>query len=197
MINDSILYPQGFAGDGDDGVCNFPNRWKRWNITERDTGEKSTVLSFRYRHFYSATLAVLALAVNETLLQSYDGTIRLFPAIKDDARVSFKLAATGGRLIHAVFCGGECDVLIECLRGGKMAITADHVKSGLSFTDADTGEALEAIEADGIYTLDTRAGQRIAVKSAHAELAAFERDYSRNMDVKHLGKAKLGTEKEL
>jgi len=194
MISEYITFPQGFDGAE---MENCSNRWKRYNIFHRDTNEPSTALAYKFRHFNYETLPILATAANEMLLQSYDGTIRLFPAISEEKQAAFKLAAVGGRIVHAVYDHGECDVVIECIRGGQLSLTADHVKSCLSIFDADTGEAINAAEADGIYTLDTKAGQRIWVKTAHADGIRIMRDYSRNMDIKKLGNAKLGAEKEL
>lgn len=92
---------------------------------------------------------------------------------------------------------GECDVTISCVRGGRLSVAADHVNSALKFTDTESGEALVPVEEDGAYRLDTTPGQRIRIRTEHGDGISVSRNYDRNMDVKHFGSVKLGTEKEL
>lgn len=190
-----MTYPQGFGTYGPYDL-QINDRWKRNNVRNLDTREMSTSLEWKFRHFDYETLPILATAVNEMLLQSYDGTLRLFPAVTEGSRFSFRLAAADGRMVEAVYQSGECDVTVACIRGGELAVTADHVNGGLQFADADSGEALALEEKDGFYVLQTVAGQKISIRTAGADAIAVSRDYSRNADVKRFGKAKLGAEKE-
>lgn len=66
----------------------------------------------------------------------------------------------------------------------------------LLFADGISGERLKAVKQKGVYTLDTREGQQVLVKTAGADRIHIQKDYSRNMAVKNLGDSKLGTEKE-
>ena len=77
-----------------------------------------------------------------------------------------------------------------------MSVTAEHVNGVLSFMDAVSQTPLIVEEKDGIYSLETAAGQQILVKSQNADQISFTRNYERNIDVKVLGNSKLGTEKE-
>ena len=60
----------------------------------------------------------LVAAINEMLLQSFDGRIRLFPAVPDDWDVRFaQLRAGGGFLVSAERHGGKveyCIIESEC-----------------------------------------------------------------------------------
>jgi len=193
-----IPFPQGFGGAENEY---YSDRWKTSKAQYLAPGPIGTgvwcnVNLWRFRQFNYETLPILATAANEMLLQSHEGIVRLFPTISEDAKVSFCLAAAGGWLVHALFSEGECDVVIECVRGGELSLAIHHVKNGLVFCDANSHEILMPKEADGIYTLSTIAGQRISVSSEHAEKISIVRDYSKNMDVKRFGNVALGNEKE-
>ena len=202
-ISTWMIYPQGFGtyGPYDPGEGNVQGSantgfFKKNRLRNLDTGEMTTSPAWKFRHFNYETLPILATAVNEMLLQSYDGIIRLFPAIRKESEASFKLAAMDGRLVEAVYQNGECEVRIDCMRGGRMSVTAEHVNGVLSFMDAVSQTPLIVEEKDGIYSLETAAGQQILVKSQNADQISFTRNYERNIDVKVLGNSKLGTEKE-
>jgi len=193
-ISQWVVYPQGFGTEG--GNTYMTDRFKHFHIVNRDTGEHSLVPGWDFRYFNNESVPILCAAVNEMLLQSYDGTLRLFPAILEDSQNAFSLAAAGGRMVHAVYSQGECDVVIECIRGGELSVIVDHVKSEVVFTDADSGVQLKPKQEGDIYIMDTLPGQCISIKSRNAEKISFIKDYSRNTDVKYFGNAKLGTGKE-
>lgn len=207
-ISAQMVYPQGPGLDFHRRSRFFPCKtwnevftdvpYQRWiqHHPGKNNGETTTIPAWDFRYFSFEPGPIIATAVNEMLLQSYNGTLRLFPAILKERQAAFRLAATGGRMVEAVFDNGECEVFVTCSCGGTLRITADHVNGPLYFTDADTKAMLTPMEENGIYTLETTAGQHILVKTEHADGLSIERDYSRNMDVKHLREAKLGTEKE-
>lgn len=202
-ISTWMIYPQGFGtyGPYDPGEGNAQGGansgfFKKNRLRNLNTGEMTTSPAWKFRHFDYETLPILATAVNEMLLQSYDGVIRLFPAIRKETGVTFKLAAMDGRLVEAAYQNGECEVRIDCIRGGSMSLAAEHVNGKLLFTDAKTEELLEVTEKAGVYALDTYTGQQIIVRTKNADKISVTRVYERNMDVKFLGNAKLGTEKE-
>jgi len=195
MINNYILFPQGFCGLNN---LEFPQRWD-WSDSRdmNDSNKKHTKFSkWNFRHFDYETTPILSAAVNEMLLQSYDGIVRLFPAVEEDCGIAFKLAATGGRIVEAIYDAGECDVLITCVRGGELRVAVENVKSVLTFRNADDGQVIHPREEEGVYVLDTKAGQQISLQSAEGQKVSLEKDYSRNTDVKYHGSVKLGTEAE-
>jgi len=54
-----------------------------------------------FRHMGMEAMSVLACAMNESLLQSHDGVIRVAPAIPRDHRARFTLHATGGFVVSS------------------------------------------------------------------------------------------------
>jgi alpha-L-fucosidase 2 len=61
---------------------------------------------------------VLQLAVNEMLLQSYSGTLRVFPAVTEDWEGRFRLHASGGFIVSAARSDGAVtDIVIESKAG--------------------------------------------------------------------------------
>ena len=191
-----MIYPQGFGTYGPYDEQMYHDYWKRNTVRNGRTREQSTSLQWKFNHFDYETLPIIATAVNEMLLQSYDGTLRLFPAIAEDSQFAFRLAALGGRIVDAVYQTGECAAVIECIRGGELSVTADHVNGPLSLCNADSGEPIAPVERDGFYVLDTVPGLRISLRSQGADRISVTRNYDRNMDVKHFKDVKLGTEKE-
>lgn len=198
-----IVYPQGFGlyGPYDPGPTSIQgarsnDHWFMNRIRNLETGEISASPAWKFRHFNYETLPIIATAVNEMLLQSYDGILRLFPAIKPESEAAFRLAATYGKIVDAVYQKGECAVLITCKQGGELKLAAEQVNGELLFTDAINGETLEAVKQGDVYCLYVQDGQQVLAKTADADRIDIKKDYSRNMAVKVLGESKLGTEKE-
>ncbi|MCC6442097.1 MAG: glycoside hydrolase N-terminal domain-containing protein [Armatimonadetes bacterium] len=89
------------------------------NIPVRGTGRRINMPMQPFVQCGPEPLEILAAAVNEMLLQSYDGTLRVFPATPADWPAAFALRARGGFLVS-----GEKEknappryVLIESLLG--------------------------------------------------------------------------------
>ncbi|MCL5099437.1 MAG: glycoside hydrolase N-terminal domain-containing protein [Candidatus Omnitrophica bacterium] len=68
--------------------------------------------------------AILAEAVNEMLMQSYDGTIRVFPAAPSEWPSAFTLRAVGGFLVSSEKAAGEAPtyVYIRSLLGNRCSV---------------------------------------------------------------------------
>ncbi len=80
----------------------FP--WQTWN----------------FRHLGLEPLAVLACALNESLLQSYDGYIRVFPAIEENQHCRFTLHSEGGFIVSSEKSGSLPDWIYVHSRFGNM-----------------------------------------------------------------------------
>ena len=105
-------------------------------------------------------LGILGAAINEMLLQSYDGVIRVFPALPDSREAAFTLRAAGGFTVSASISadgiiptvsitsdlGGECKIY-NPWPGGEL-----KVKEGAS-EDAEIPVKIEG----GIASFETRA----------------------------------------
>jgi hypothetical protein len=64
------------------------------------------------------SMSVLATAMNESLLQSYDGTLRVFPAFPGDRNGRFTLHAEGGFIVSSEIKSGKVQwISIKSLYG--------------------------------------------------------------------------------
>jgi hypothetical protein len=144
-------------------------------------------------------LPIIANAINEALLQSYDGTIRLFPCIEqaDDAR--FSLFAEGGFSITADKQGENIQAEITSLRGENcILVLPDYTdltavrfaKNGTPFqptfqkTQAETQIILTPYLQKG-DTVEVLVG---TIKDVYPQA-------ERNTDFKSCGQSQLGSPK--
>jgi len=78
-----------------------------------------------FRHMSMESMSVLATAMNESLLQSYDGTIRVFPAFPDYKSGRYTLHARGGFIVSSEIRAGVVQwISIKSLLGNpcKLAL---------------------------------------------------------------------------
>lgn len=112
---------------------------------------------------------VLMTGVQEMLLQSHDGVIRLFPAVPSRwYDVGFKLLAVGGFLITAELRGGKIQsCLISSLAGSDCEIESPW-SEGL--TVRDVSSMILVASGSGIVRFQTRVGsQYLVVPSGGSE----------------------------
>ncbi|HEY2019424.1 MAG TPA: LamG-like jellyroll fold domain-containing protein, partial [Bryobacteraceae bacterium] len=102
-------------------------------------------------------------AVNEMLLQSYQGVLRLFPDWPKDRHARFgQLRAYGAFLVSSELTGGEIQsVLVESEKGRPC--TLQNPWPGRRLTLVRNGGKPERLSGDKI-TFQTRAGERIAIR---------------------------------
>ena len=90
------------------------------NVIGSPNGVKVPLPAWPFRHMSMEAMSVLATAINESLLQSYDGTIRLFPAIGTDKTARFTLHAQGGFVVSSEIKSGEVQwIAIKSLYGNS------------------------------------------------------------------------------
>jgi len=71
-----------------------------------------------FRHMSMESMSVLATAMNESLFQSYDGILRIFPAFPANRNGRFTLHAGGGFVVSSEIKSGEIQwICIQSLRG--------------------------------------------------------------------------------
>jgi hypothetical protein len=108
-------------------------------------------------------MPIVSCAINEMLLQSHEGAIRVSPAVPPSWHVRFELAAQGGFLVSAEHRDGKVlFVAITSHVGGPCRLvhpwpagrTASVVSQGAQVPPRRTGEILE---------WDTRAGDRYII----------------------------------
>ena len=117
--------------------------------------------SFRYRPFTLEGNFAAAAGLQEMLLQSYSGTVRLFPAVPESWRdVSFKGLRTEGAFVVSAL---RKDGLIQSVEivaeaGGPLRIENLFGENGYSLSDASAGDV--TIHGQELV-LDMRPGQRV------------------------------------
>ena len=73
-----------------------------------------------FRHMSMEATSVLTTAMNESLLQSYDGILRVFPAFPANKSGRFTLHARGGFIVSSEIKSGEVKwIAIKSLLGNK------------------------------------------------------------------------------
>jgi hypothetical protein len=73
-----------------------------------------------FRHMGMESMSVLACAMNESLLQSHDGVLRVAPAAPTTGRARFTLHAVGGFVVSAEIVAGRVQwVAVRSTRGGE------------------------------------------------------------------------------
>lgn len=109
------FYPQGFGHYGPYGVFK-PDQDERWRVniardaaTVRPGSEpaKFPVPTWPFRHFDNEAMPIVSCAINEMLLQSHDGAVRVCPAVPPGWTVRFDLVATGGFRVSAEHVQGK------------------------------------------------------------------------------------------
>lgn len=126
---------------------------------------KSGKSQFTYRPFTLEGNFAFASGIQEMLLQSHTGIVRVFPAIPAAwANVSFdSLRAMGAFVISAEKKEGEVlKVRIYPEQGGVLRIASPFENGKASVS----GNASEVSEADGILTFETRKGEWIELTQA-------------------------------
>ncbi len=119
--------------------------------------------NFRYRPFTLEGNFAAAAGLQEMLLQSYSGTIRIFPAIPPAWKdVSFKtLRAEGAFLITAKRTAGQTQhVEITSEKGGLCRIENPFGPAGCEITGA---ENTDLKERNGEFAIMTRPGRKVTL----------------------------------
>ena len=132
-----------------------------------------------FRHMGMESMSVLACALNESLLQSYDGALRVAPASSARGHARFTLHAVGGFIVSAEIKDGvPAWVVVESTRGGACHLVnpwdVSHLYCDGQLARRDTARTLN---------LATTAGQRWLLTPAPLDPTAWtvERlDYAPN-----------------
>lgn len=112
----SPLLPNGLVSDGPAQLTGAGAPWKlRTNcVWDMDTSDRAVRFPQKpFGYFGMEAPSTLACAMNEMLLQSHDGIIRVGPAI-DGQSARFTLHATGGFIVSSELDAGE--VLWVCIK---------------------------------------------------------------------------------
>lgn len=121
------IYCNGWGHWGLEGEVNKDAEWFFRTNTVRDvkSKEKFPLPMWPFRHQSMESMSVFATAINESLLQSYDGTIRVFPAFPSNRDGRFTLHAEGGFVVSSEIKSGKVQwICIESRLGNpcKLAL---------------------------------------------------------------------------
>lgn len=136
-----------------------------------------------FRHMGMESMSVLACALNESLLQSYDGVLRVAPATPAQGQARFTLHAVGGFIVSAeVIDGAPQWIAIESQHGGECRIVNPWPEAHI-YCD---GDRVPSDSASTIH-LATHAGQRWLLTATAADPATWkvtQLDYAPNQQAK-------------
>jgi hypothetical protein len=77
------------------------------SVIDSPDSEKISLPVWPFRHMSMESMSVLATAMNESLFQSYDGILRIFPAFPANKTGRFTLHAEGGFIVSSEIKEGE------------------------------------------------------------------------------------------
>lgn len=116
MIEANQGFLNGFNAESGEGGS--PGGWPKWYAyTETESKEKRMVKTDDFTHFDFETGPILAMGIEESLLQSHEGVLRVFPAVKPGSEASFILYAQGGFRVGGEISPEGCVVTVTSLRG--------------------------------------------------------------------------------
>ena len=155
--------------------------------------------AWEFRHFDLEMLPVTAMAVNEMLLQSYEGAIRLFPACTDDFTGGFYLHAENGIAVNAQMTDGKTDyALYSASMDTTLSVFAENGQ--YDFYNA-SGEKIAAVSYDDnrlTYHMPIKKDESILMVPAGIPMdrvVVRKTDLPENTDYKQHNRATLGIQK--
>ena len=139
-------------------VCAFINKWRRPNGTIRAMSEAD----YGYIGVYTESQGILA-PLQEMMLQSWDGVIRLFPAWPTHINASFTtFRAEGAFLVSAIWEAGgvkHAEIVSEC--GGICRFAGFF--SGQMVVQDDGGSRIPYTIQDDVFIFETTLGGRYRI----------------------------------
>ncbi|MCI0721754.1 MAG: hypothetical protein L0338_22705 [Acidobacteria bacterium] len=165
--------PQGFLAEaigspgGDHDYS--PNRWEMNNPRKLLDGRRTEERGFLPSRWFDMpdleVGGILMTTINEMLLQSHDGVIRLFPARPD----AWKNAAFGLRAVGAFLVKGECregairPVLVESLAGDECRVENPWPEKKVNVWEVASRSAVRFDAVGTVIAFQTKAGKSYVV----------------------------------
>ncbi len=141
--------------------------------------EKFPLPMWPFRHMSMESMSVLAASMNEALLQSYDGVIRVAPAFPSNQSGRFTLHAEGGYIVSSEIRGGNIQwICIENLNGGTCRVANPWNEAVMWRMDTrnpveSREEIIEAKLAAGDYIIiaskETGVEEWLCIPESHAK----------------------------
>lgn len=197
------FYPQGFGHYGP--YTSFKRtqeaRWNRNQVRDaagsEDNDSRFSLPTWPFRHFDCEAMSIVCCAINELLLQSHDGTIRVFPAVPGAWDVRIDLMATGGFRVKAERKGGRTlFVSIESTLSGNCRVEHPWPGEDLAVLDLTSESPTSVRFNDDSLSFETSSGHRYLMVRNEGDLTEWEvsrEDPQPRSTPRALGNAKLGT----
>jgi len=190
------IYSNGWGHWGMENEINKDAEWFFRTNTVKDVSAdaKFPLRMWPFRHMSMESMSVLATAMNESLLQSYDGILRVFPAFPANKSGRFTLHAEGGFIVSAEIKSGEIQwICIKSLLGNPCKLQLPWVKAQVQ-SSLKKGQQKISGEIAG---LETKAGEALIIVPEGQSPGAWTvsgENPSPNETVKYhsSGKAQLG-----
>ncbi len=145
-------------------------------LHEKTRGIRTEIGSDPFLHCYFEALANIFAGINETLLQSHGGVIRVFPALAGGGL--FRLAAEGGFIVTSEKSGDEIRfIYIDSPHGGVCRVASPWGDAPLRVT-ADGADADFEMEG-GVLSISTAPGDRRLICPAEFPLELY---YPKNLE---------------
>lgn len=166
-------------------------------LHEKKLGQRTEIPSDWFLHCYFEAAANVTAGINEMLLQSSKGVLRVFPALAREQDAMFTLWGEGGFVVTSERYQGEVRyVAIRSTRGGVCRLSDPW--PGEALTARCGYEHIELARQGDELCFDTEAGEEYILFRCefppecyyHAPFAA-----AKNEDVKRLGTMQLGLAK--
>ena len=201
LLNDSVVawqfYPCGLGHYGPyENMQNESNlRFYTHNVKDAKTGERFDFPAWDFRHFDYEMLPITAMAINEMLLQSFEGVIRVFPAVTDDYTGSFKLYAENRITVYSAATNGEVDYIYLCGNADNIKVV-NPWKFAPYITDENGGEisVTETTENNERIISFKLCGSALLLKN-NGDIKLPNIDLAENKESKHKKRSMLGIPK--
>lgn len=166
-------------------------------LHEKRLGDRTEIPSEWFLHCYFEAAANLTAGINEMLLQSCGGVLRVFPALPKEQDAMFTLWGEGGFAVTSESCRGEIRyVAIRSTRGGVCRLVDPWPGEQLAVRQGH--ERVDILREKGHITFDTTPGREyILFRREYPPECFYHATFSavRNEGVKRLGKMQIGLAK--
>lgn len=179
------FYPNGFGHYGPreimkaDAKLRFRNnivedagasKISGFNWSEEQSSNKFKFPAWPFRHMGMESMSVLACAMNESLLQSYDGIIRIAPAAMDTQNARFTLHAAGGFIVSSEIKNGRPLWISITSQFGGVCKMENPWSTAYIYGNGDTYQQTD----DTIIEISTSCGSIITIAPDTETVAAWE-----------------------
>ena len=164
------------------------------SIIGSTTGEKVPLPAWPFRHMSMEAMSVMATAMNESLLQSQEGIIRLFPAFDLSKDSRFTLHAQGGFIVSSEIKSGKIAwVAIKSINGNECKFELPWANATLISNLSKKNQLLNG----AVVSLKTKPTEEVFLLPTDSNLDSWKvlkENPSANENVKYhsSGKTQLG-----